>query len=88
MNCPALGPAATQDESNRLWAVARLAAEVSDWKRDSETLVQWAERTLKPRQPSNLKRYRIVETGDGVDLRADPNGAYVLYSEVAAMLAR
>ncbi len=27
-----------------------------------------------------MKRYRVYETGDGVDVRAHPEGAYVLYA--------
>lgn len=56
------------DESNQVWAVVRLAAEVSDWKRDSETLVQWAERTLnaarsesRSQEPSEAQKTAIRE---------------------------
>lgn len=31
---------------------------------------------------STLRRFRLIETGDGAEMKADPNGAYVLFSDL------
>jgi hypothetical protein len=31
-----------------------------------------------------VKRFRLIENSDGAEMRADPDGAYVLYAEVQA----
>lgn len=31
-----------------------------------------------------LRRFRLIETGDGAEMKADPQGAYILYSDFAS----
>lgn len=49
-SAPVASETAPKESMERLWAVVRLQAEGSDWRRDAdETLYEWAERTLKMR---------------------------------------
>lgn len=65
-----------RDDSPRsLWHVVRLAAEVSDWKRDEgESLAEWAERTLAKRPTEadqrDAARYRWLRAQEHVDIAA------------------
>lgn len=62
-----MNPSALED----LWTVVRLAAEGSDWKRDSgESLTAWAQRTLKRRSEADQRDAVLEEAAQAVASRA------------------
>lgn len=56
--------------------------EVHDLAADLISKVVPSERGENAQRP--LRRFRLIETGDGAEMKADPQGAYVLYSDFSS----